>query len=60
MIVVDTNILAYLYLPGEFTEAAESLLESDPDWAAPVCGAANSAISSPVMCDGAASVSIRC
>jgi predicted nucleic acid-binding protein len=36
MIVVDSNILAYLYLPGEFTEAAEALLESDLDWAAPV------------------------
>ncbi|MHB0982297.1 MAG: type II toxin-antitoxin system VapC family toxin [Thiobacillus sp.] len=36
MIVVDTNILAYLYLPGEFTVAVEALLESDPDWAAPV------------------------
>ena len=36
MIVVDSNILAYLYLPDEFTEAAEALLESDPDWAAPV------------------------
>jgi predicted nucleic acid-binding protein len=36
MIVVDSNILAYLYLPGEFTEAAEALLESDHDWAAPV------------------------
>lgn len=36
MIVVDTNILAYLYLPSEFTPAAESLLERDPAWAAPV------------------------
>lgn len=36
MIVVDTNVLAYLYLPGNFTSAAESLLKSDPDWAAPI------------------------
>lgn len=36
MIVVDTNILAYLYLPGEFTPAAESLLERDSAWAAPI------------------------
>lgn len=36
MIVVDTNILAYLYLPGEFTAQAEALLQSDPDWAAPL------------------------
>ena len=36
MIVVDSNTLAYLYLPAEYTEAAEVLLESDPDWAAPV------------------------
>ena len=35
MIVVDTNILAYLYLPGEFTAAAECLLEREPEWAAP-------------------------
>jgi predicted nucleic acid-binding protein len=36
MIVVDSNILAYLYLPGEFSGAAEALLEQDPEWAAPM------------------------
>jgi predicted nucleic acid-binding protein len=36
VIVVDTNVLAYLYLPGDRTEQAEALLESEPEWAAPV------------------------
>lgn len=36
MIVVDSNVLAYLYLPGEFTAAAERLLEDDADWHAPI------------------------
>jgi predicted nucleic acid-binding protein len=36
VIVVDSNVLAYLYLPGEFTTAAEALLEQDADWAAPI------------------------
>ncbi len=36
MIVVDSNVLTYLYLPSEFTPAAEALLENDPDWAAPI------------------------
>jgi len=35
MIVVDSNVVAYLYLPGEHTAKAEALLEQDPDWAAP-------------------------
>ena len=36
MIVGDSNILAYLYLPGDFNTRAEALLEQDPDWAAPL------------------------
>ena len=36
MIVVDTNVLAYLYLPGEHSASAESLLEREPEWAAPL------------------------
>ena len=35
MIVVDTNIIAYLYLPTDLTGHAERLLESDSEWAAP-------------------------
>ena len=36
MIVVDSNILAYLYLPSEFSSQAESLLAEDPRWVVPV------------------------
>ena len=36
MIVVDSNVVAYLYLPGEHTDKAEALLEKDAHWAAPL------------------------
>lgn len=35
MIVADVDLLAYLYLPGKFTERAEALLLRDGDWAVP-------------------------
>lgn len=36
MIVVDTNILAYLLLPYEYSPQADALYKRDPDWAAPI------------------------
>ena len=36
MIVVDTNIITYLYLPTKYTELAETLLSKDPHWIAPI------------------------
>ncbi|MEZ4599023.1 MAG: type II toxin-antitoxin system VapC family toxin [Syntrophotaleaceae bacterium] len=35
MIVVDTNVLAYLYLPTDYTAKAEDLLQNDPEWMVP-------------------------
>ncbi len=35
MIVVDTNILAYFWLPSEHTETAEAVMRRDPEWWAP-------------------------
>ena len=35
MIVVDVNVVAYLYLPGPFSAAAENLLLSNSEWASP-------------------------
>jgi len=35
VIVVDTNVVAYLFLPGEHSEAARETLRQDPAWVAP-------------------------
>lgn len=36
MIVVDTNIISYFYLEGEYTKLAEKAFKKDPDWAVPL------------------------
>lgn len=36
MIVVDTNILAYRWLPGPRNSEADALVRYDPQWAAPL------------------------
>ena len=36
MIVVDTNTIAYLYLPTDYTHDVEELLGKDPNWIAPL------------------------
>jgi predicted nucleic acid-binding protein len=36
VIVIDTNVVAYLYLETAWTAAAERLLKRDADWAAPM------------------------
>lgn len=36
MIVVDTNVVAYLWLPGHMTPAAEQVLRLDAEWAVPL------------------------
>lgn len=35
MIVVDVNVLAYLWVPGPLTATASALLAEDPEWFAP-------------------------
>jgi predicted nucleic acid-binding protein len=35
MIVADTNIISYLFLPTNYSEKASQLYRVDPDWAAP-------------------------
>jgi len=36
MIVVDTNVISYLLLPGDHTENAQAAFRKDSTWAAPL------------------------
>ena len=36
MIVVDTNIISYLYITGDRSQQSEDLLSSDSNWVAPI------------------------
>jgi predicted nucleic acid-binding protein len=36
VIVVDTNVLAYLLMPFEHSPQADKLFKRDPDWAVPI------------------------
>jgi predicted nucleic acid-binding protein len=36
VIVVDTNVIAYLWIPGTHTKLAERALQKDPAWVAPL------------------------
>ncbi|MFQ5639014.1 MAG: type II toxin-antitoxin system VapC family toxin [bacterium] len=36
MIVVDTNIISYLFIPGQQTEVVKQILTKDSDWIAPI------------------------
>lgn len=35
MIVVDTNVIAYLYIEGDFTKQARTIYQQDSIWVAP-------------------------
>lgn len=35
MIVVDTNVIVYLYMTGDYSAQAEQALLKDPLWVAP-------------------------
>ncbi len=35
MIVVDTNVLAYRWLPGSLSDMADAVAAKDPEWTAP-------------------------
>jgi hypothetical protein len=50
MIVVDSKVLAYLYLPGDYTEAAERRYQRERNGTRRSCGAMSTETSWPDIC----------
>jgi predicted nucleic acid-binding protein len=49
MIVVDTNVITYLLIAGDFTDLAEQAFRKDGEWHAPLLWKSELEMSSPAI-----------